>query len=104
MTAKFTGIIPFKIVKNYWRISNENYHEVFYTFMVERKTLKLIEDIKKYGMKEPIILNSDGVVLEGRHRYCVADLLHLQKVPFVYEEKPLNSIIQEFAIKLEEYE
>lgn len=103
MTAKFRGTIPFKIVKRYWRISNENYHEVFYYFMTEPKTLELIEDVKKYGMKEPIVLNSDGLVIEGRHRYCVADLLNLQEVPFIYEEKPLNNVIQEFATILEEY-
>lgn len=85
--TKLEGTIPFRIVKRLWKVSPIPYEEAFYWLMKDEQTLDLINDIKANGIKEPIVLGSGGFILEGRHRYCVADFLGIKRIPFIFEDK-----------------
>jgi len=45
---------------------------------------KVADSIKKYGWNQPIVVDSDGVIVVGHTRYKAALLLQLKEVPVLY--------------------
>lgn len=50
----------------------------------------LSRNIKKHGIREPILLGDDGRVWDGHHRIAAAYQLGLQEVPVQYAEQAGN--------------
>lgn len=48
---------------------------------------KVAESIKKFGFLQPIVCDSDGVILAGHTRYKAAESLGLDNVPVLYADK-----------------
>lgn len=98
----FKGKIRTQLVVDNWHISTVNYYQAFYNLMKDQQMLGLINDIKKNGIIEPIVLGTGGFILEGRHRFCIADMLGIDEIPFIFEDKPpdlgeLKRLLLEFA-------
>ncbi|WP_203664762.1 ParB/RepB/Spo0J family partition protein [Lacticaseibacillus sp. 53-4] len=47
---------------------------------------KFLESCKKSGIRQPIDVRDDGVVLDGRHRYRAAKLLMLNTINVIYHK------------------
>lgn len=47
---------------------------------------KFLESCKKSGIRQPIDVRNDGVVLDGRHRYRAAKLLKLNTINVIYHK------------------
>lgn len=45
------------------------------------QTIALAESIQKFGIREPLVLTSDGFILSGHRRYAAAKLAGLESVP-----------------------
>jgi hypothetical protein len=82
------GTISFSLVKRNWKVSTIPYWEGFYWLMRDKQVVDLINDIRENGIKEPIVLGTGGFILEGRHRFCIADMLRIEEIPFIFEDKP----------------
>lgn len=52
-----------------------------------RRIADLTASIARDGIKEPIILGRDGVVLDGNHRLAVAESLDWREVPVRLEDR-----------------
>lgn len=58
-----------------------------------RQYIKLYEAIKNEGIKEPIVLSKDYVVLNGLGRIAVAKELNVVTLPYLKnDEDPMNEI------------
>ncbi len=104
----FRGRIQTQIVLNHWHISTVSYYEAFYKLMKDPQMLNLMIDIKKNGVVEPIVLGTGGFILEGRHRFCIADALGIDEIPYIFENKPpalkeLEILLLEFSTIEEDY-
>jgi len=42
---------------------------------------RLTASVQRHGIRQPILLGTDGRVWDGHHRLCVADALGLARVP-----------------------
>ncbi len=84
----FKGRIQTQLVLDNWNISTVNYYQAFYNLMKDKQVLGLMNDIKKNGIIEPIVLGTGGFILEGRHRFCIADALGIDEIPYIFEDKP----------------
>lgn len=84
----FKGKIQTQLVLDNWKISTIRYYEAFYNLMKDKQMLGLMNDIKKNGIIEPIVLGTGGFILEGRHRFCIADILGIKEIPYIFEDKP----------------
>lgn len=47
---------------------------------------KFLESCKKSGIRQPIDVRDDGVVLDGRHRYRAAKILNLTTISVIYHK------------------
>lgn len=47
---------------------------------------ELSESIKTFGFKNPILINSDNVIIAGHGRYAAAKKLGLKEVPCIYAD------------------
>ncbi|WP_203627582.1 ParB/RepB/Spo0J family partition protein [Lacticaseibacillus mingshuiensis] len=47
---------------------------------------KFLESCKKSGIRQPIDVRNDGVVLDGRHRYRAAKILNLTTISVIYHK------------------
>ena len=50
----------------------------------ENSIPKVAESIKQFGFLQPIVVDSDGVILAGHTRYAASKLLGLAEVPVIY--------------------
>lgn len=41
----------------------------------------LLGDIRRHGIREPLVLNEQGMILDGHHRLEVARILRMSSVP-----------------------
>ena len=56
------------------------------------------ESISKYGWKQPIVIDKDGVIVAGHGRYWAARKLHLATVPCVIADDLTEQEIREYRI------
>lgn len=47
---------------------------------------ELAESIKTFGFKNPILINSDNIIIAGHGRYAAAKKLGLKEVPCIYAD------------------
>ncbi len=104
----FRGRIKTQLVIDNWHISTVNYYEAFYNLMKDPQMFDLMVDIKKNGIKEPIVLGTGGFILEGRHRFIIVDVLGIPEVPYIFEDKPpnlaeLERLLVNFSVVEEDY-
>ncbi len=104
----FTGRIRTQLVIDNWKISTVRYYEAFYKLMKDPQMFDLMVDIKENGIKEPIVLGTGGFILEGRHRFIIADVLGIPEIPYIFEDKPpnlaeLERLLLEFSVIEKDY-
>lgn len=56
------------------------------------------ESIKRYGFKNPIIIDKDGVIVAGHTRYLASIELGLDKVPCIIADDLTEEQIKEFRL------
>lgn len=56
------------------------------------------ESIKRYGFKNPIIIDKDGVIVAGHTRYLASIELGLDKVPCIVADDLTEEQIKEFRL------
>lgn len=56
------------------------------------------ESIKRYGFKNPIIIDKDGVIVAGHTRYLASIELGLDKVPCIIADDLTEEEIKEFRL------
>lgn len=59
----------------------------------------LVESIKKHGIKEPIVIKSDGTIISGHRRWKAAVNLGLDEIPYRVEDYPDELSEQEALIE-----
>jgi hypothetical protein len=67
-----------------WRDGNETGWDEEFEWLEENhvdKLTALLEDIKQNGIREPILLGTDGRVWDGHHRIYCASILGIRMIP-----------------------
>lgn len=67
-----------------WQDGDEHGWDVEFTYLQREHgdaMRNLITSVATEGIKEPILLGSDGRVWDGHHRLCAASVLDLSSVP-----------------------
>lgn len=67
-----------------WRDGNETGWDEEFEWLEENhadKLTALLEDIKQDGIREPILLGTDGRVWDGHHRIYCAHTLGIRMIP-----------------------
>lgn len=59
-------------------------HADFYPMLSDEALAELAEDIKVNGQRHPIVVNSDGILLDGRNRRAACELLGIEPSVEVY--------------------
>lgn len=67
----------------------------------DRQTQDLAESIRRFGIREPLVLTTDGRILSGHRRYAAARLAGLTEVPVRYDS--IASTDPDFVRLLREY-
>lgn len=49
---------------------------------------QLTDDIRKNGIKEPVLLGNDGRIWDGHHRICAAMHLGITEIPIEFSGEP----------------
>ena len=57
---------------------------------------KIADSIKKYGWNQPIVVDSQGVIVVGHTRYKAALLLQLKEVPVDFEHLGSQMIYHDY--------
>ena len=58
----------------------------------------VVESIKRYGFKNPIIIDKEGVIIAGHTRYLASMELGLEKVPCIIADDLTDEQIKEFRL------
>lgn len=72
----------------------------------EKSILYVVESIKKFGFKNPIILDKDNLIICGHTRFEAARKIKIKEVPCIYAEDLTEEQIKRFRIldnKVAEY-
>lgn len=67
----------------------------------DQQTIQLADSIREFGVREPIVVTTDGYILSGHRRYAAAKLAGMKKVPVRYES--ISSDHPDFVKLLREY-
>jgi len=65
----------YRILKPYRKKWSE---EMLNNYMLER--MEVYEDLKENGLKRPLIVNSENLILDGNHRYCMMKTLDYKSI------------------------
>src|SRR5262245_57883527 len=86
----------------HWRIKPSPENEKLYRRIStsDPDIQELAASIEKYGLKEPIRVTRDGVIISGHRRYAACDYLGLEEIPCVVE--PIWHGDPEFIVLLRE--
>lgn len=60
-------------------------HADFYPMLSDEALAELAEDIKQNGQRDPITINADGILLDGRNRLAACNLLGIDPIIEVYD-------------------
>lgn len=60
-----------------------------------RAMLNLLDDVAERGIREPVVIGSDGRLWDGHHRVAVAIALHLNQIEAVDHRPPLTTTAKE---------
>lgn len=87
--------IPVEEAINYWSGDRDDTFEYFYSDIIETCSEKFVENISRYGIRQPIslIMLSTGVnvINNGHHRLAAAWYLGLKTIPATYEKEKWES-------------
>lgn len=59
---------------------------------------KVASSIKEFGFKQPIVVDSDGVIIVGHTRYKAAKKLNMQEVPVLYASDLTNEQVKAYRL------